>query len=213
MKAKYKKIIAITSLTIVILLVGSPFVLMEYLMYRLDGTRLAKISIEDSKSQYVVVYSRGAWQGYTLCFGVVDENKSESNLTILGPVYYADMPLNLESVVISSDGSVVAAQSDIGIVKGCKTYWLAYDFDNSICYGEGIYRINQDPNLILARNNAIHELLQSRGGIAKEFSKDNISEKLNKLSYWEHKRWEKQEKKAKENCKPWAPSDANTLPN
>ncbi len=214
MKAKYKKIIAITSITIMILLIAGFFMLLEYFKYSLLATRMTKIYTNESNSRCAVVFSYGALQGYTLYVGVVDESKSGPNLTILGPVYYNDIPLKLESVVISSDGSVVAAKSNFYFGQKDTSYWLAYDFKNSICYGEDWSNISRDPKLIKTRGRAISELLQSRGGIAKEFSKDDLSlDYEDKLSYFEWKRWEKQVDKARINCQPWKPSDANMLSN
>ncbi len=123
------------------------------------------------------------------------------------------MPLQLQRIVISTDESVVAAESYCDINNKKMSYWLAYDFRNSISYGSAMYPMNEKTNLIKARGDAIEKLLLLRGGIGQEYSKDKISSMQNKLSYLEWKRWQKQEDKAEENCSPWTPADSNMLPN
>ena len=212
MKAKYKKIISITLITIVILLIASFFVLLEYFKYSLFNPHVYKVCSDKSGSRHAIIFNQGALQGYELQFGIIDESKNEPNLIILGPVNYTDTSFHLMQIVISADQSIVATESYYGLNGGSISYWLAYDFTNSISYGSDRSR-DQNQRLIKARNKAIQDLMKSRGGVRPLIS-DTISfsyfNKDNKLSWFAWKRWQKQVDRAKENCQPWTFPDPNT---
>lgn len=215
MKAKYKNIIAITSITIMILLIVSIFVLLEYFKYSLFNPHVYKVCSDKSGSHHVIIFNQGALQGYELQFGIVDESKNEPNLIIIGPVDYTDTSFHLMQIVISADQSIVATESYYGFDGEEISYWLAYDFTNLFSYGSGRSR-DQNQSLIKARNKAIQNLMISRGGV-KPLISDAIGfsffNKDNKLSWLAWRRWQKQVDKAKEKSKSWTPPDANTFSN
>ena len=201
------------SITIVILLIVSFFVLLEYFKYSLFNPHVYKVCSDKSGSRHAIIFNQGALQGYELQFGIIDESKTEPNLTIIGPVNYTDTSFHLIQIVISADKSVIATESYYGLDGGEISYWLAYDFTNSISYGSDRSR-DQNQSLIKVRNKEIQDLLKSRGGVILLIS-DTISSgyfnKDNKLSWLAWKQWQKQVDKAKVNCKPWTPADANEL--
>ena len=103
-------------------------------MYKLSDPHVYKLFPDKSESHYAVIFNQGAWQGSSKHFGVFDESKSESKLIILGTLNYNDLPLKLQRVVLSTDKSVIAAESYFSPAKRGISYWLAYDFTNSISY-------------------------------------------------------------------------------
>ena len=203
MKTKYKKIVYFSILIVLVFII---FGIIDFLKYTLFDPHLYKIYPDISISGYAVVFDQGAMQCSSRHFGIIDKKGKESNLIILGTLDYVDIPLRFVRFVLSFDGTVIASESYCGLDKGTTSYWLAYDFVDSISYGGQWKPREEDPNLIKERNDAIQALLFSRGGIGKEFIEVGFKEE-NKLSYLEWKRWQKQINKAKDNCKPWTPDD------
>jgi hypothetical protein len=145
-----------------------------------------------------VLFNRSPYHE-TISFGVVNGNKFDPNLTILGPISSNDLSLHFQRVVISSDKTVIATESIIKIKE--TSFWLAYDFLNLTPYGYMQNPFEEDPNSIKIQENTIKQLINSRGGIGQELLDSNfdVYEKGNKLSWLAWKKWQSIVDKAKKN--------------
>jgi hypothetical protein len=210
MKTKYKTVILVAFFIIFFALITMFIVGVERFEYGFSNQYLLKIYPNKSESYYAVVYNEESKDGDAQYLGVIDERKKESNLIILGPLYSiveSSSALKFQRIVFSEDGSVIASESDIKIQERKMSFWLAYDFENSVSYWGKSRPRSEDPNMTEIRGKAIQELLQSRGGIGQEFRDLGLFNKENKLSYWEWKRWVKQFRQAIQRSRQWTPAD------
>jgi hypothetical protein len=178
----------------------------ELVFFTFSDPWICRISPDDSKPSYAVVFNRGALQGASTYLGVLDANTANRDLVVLGPLWFNDIPLSCHRVVISSDKSVVAAESFWRKDPELRRYWLAYDFAQSTRYGGRRDAIDEDPNLMKARAKAIQTLIESHGGIGQEIRLEDI--KRDKLSWFAWRRWRAKVDKALTQCRQWDPCDA-----
>ncbi len=178
----------------------------ELLIFKVSSPYVCRIFPDDSKPSYAIVFNQGGLQNGSEYLGVLDANKANLGLVVVGPLDFVDIPLSPVRIVISADRSVVAAESSVREAERLHPYWLAYDFAQSTRYGGSRDATDEDPNLVEARAKAIRTLIESHGGIGREIRIEDIERE--KLSWLAWRRWRTTVNKALPQCRQWDPCDA-----